>query len=112
MKFNRTTRELVLRNLLELRLVTRRPCVSSLKADFSGSSESGSHYVLELEGAKFMNGKCDGRRVDDDVAKGVDVPKAAGTLKVRAAWSGTDRKVKVIQKFDLSDSETISFPIQ
>lgn len=69
--------------------------MGSLKADFSGSS-SGNHYVLELEGAQFMNGKCDGRRVDDVVSEGINVPKAAGTLKVRAAWSGTDRKVNAV----------------
>ena len=80
---------------LSCALVIPRPCVGSLKADLSGSS-SGNHYVLELEGAQFMNGKCDGRRVDDVVPKGINVPKAAGTLKVRAAWSGTDRKVNAV----------------
>ena len=81
---------------LSCALVIPRPCVGSLKADFSGSS-SGNHYVLELEGAKFMNGKCDGARVDNDASKGVHVPQAAGKLTVRAAWSARDRKVKIRQ---------------
>jgi len=68
-----------------------------LKVEFSGTSDTSNQYVLELENAKFMNGKCDGKRVENDISKGIDVPQAAGTLKVRAAWSGPDRKVRVLQ---------------
>ena len=61
--------------------------------EFTGSADKGNKYVLELEGAKFMNGNCAGSRVNNDVSKGIDVPQAAGALTIRAAWSSSDRKV-------------------
>lgn len=66
----------------------------SLKVDFTGSSDKVNKYVVELEGAKFIDGKCDGARVDNDVTKDIEIPKAAGSLQVRAAWASRDRKVR------------------
>lgn len=86
----------ICRAICRARLI-QRTCVGSLKVEFTGASDASNQFVLELEGAKFMNGKCDGARVDNDASKGVDVPQAAGKLTVRAAWSARDRKVKIRQ---------------
>jgi hypothetical protein len=73
-----------------------RLIIGSLTVEFTSTSDASNQYVLELEGAKFMNGRCDGKRVENDASKQmVDVPRAAGTLKVRAAWSGTDMTVRL-----------------